>query len=144
MRIQRPESRGQTRLRERAFSWLLGSFLFGALVGGLLLVGFVLFGEVAAVAVRFEPEDGRLGNGWMRFCPSFGVGAVLGEVGAEFLETGFFREVEIAQGNQGGEACGVGGVAFCETVGVRGDFGDLNGASVGGEALGDGAGAGSV
>jgi hypothetical protein len=104
-----------------AFSWLR-SFLFGALFGGLLLVGLVLFGEVAAVAVGLEPEDGWLDG--FRVCvgPGFFFSSTLGEVIAKLFQAGLFGEVEFVKGDEWGESGRVPGVAFGEAVGVRGDL----------------------
>lgn len=99
-------------------SWLDFSFLglFGADLGGLLLVGAILRGEVTVVAVGLQPEDGWLDGGWVGGGPCLGVLLVVGEIGAELPEPRFFREVEVAQGEEGLDAERVGGVALGDAV----------------------------
>ena len=73
------------------FSWLLGPFPLRALFGSLALVRLVLFREVAAVAVRLEPENRRLRRRGVGFGPCLRFGIANGEVGTEFFETRLFR-----------------------------------------------------
>ena len=69
-------------------------------MSSLLLMIYIFRGEVAAVAMGHEPEDGGFDGGWVGLGPRFGILTVFDEVGVELLEARFLGEIKIAEGDE--------------------------------------------